>query len=92
MSSTASYEYEWGGEVRETTTDSIEVEITVQVKSSKIAEIVGNRYTIDVPYTATLITNYADGTSGKRYDLEGVFHGVQVNDVRVIFHEDVPLL
>lgn len=92
LSSTASFSQEWGSATSKTKDDSIAVDITVQPRSSKIAEIVGNRYTMDVPYTATLITHYADDTDETKSDFHGVFRGVEVNDIKVIYHEDIPLL
>lgn len=78
------------GATTETKTGEIEVEITLQFKSSKITEIVGTRYTKDLPYTATLIAHYTDGTTGNRGDFEGI--GVEDNDIRVIYHEDIQLV
>lgn len=92
VSASTSMSQDWGGATSETTTDTIAVEISVQPRSSKIAEIVGNRYTMDLPYTATLITHYTDGTTGTRGEFQGVFRGVEVNDIRVIYHADVPLV
>ncbi|PIK48552.1 hypothetical protein BSL78_14577 [Apostichopus japonicus] len=48
VSASTSMSQEWGSATAETTTDTIEVEIAVKPKSSKIAEIVGNRYTMDL--------------------------------------------
>jgi len=91
VSVSASYEHEWGGSTAETFTDTIEVEVAVQPRSQKEAVIVGNRYTTDIPYTATLITEYEDGSRGVRNNYKGVFRGVQVNEIRVIYEADVPL-
>lgn len=46
---------------------------------------------MDVPYTATLITEYEDGSRGVRNNYRGVFRGVQVNEIRVVYEADVPL-
>jgi adenosyl cobinamide kinase/adenosyl cobinamide phosphate guanylyltransferase len=91
VSVTASYSHEWGGSETEARTDTISAQIEVQPKSQKTVVIVGNRYTMDVPYSATLITEYVDGTRAVRNNYRGVYKGVQVNDVQVVYEEDIPL-
>ena len=73
------------------TTDSISADITVQPHSFKVV-IVSNRYVMDVPYTANVTPEYADGTKGSSYTFSGVYEGVQVNEICVIFGADVPLI
>lgn len=51
----------------------------------------GTRYTADVPYKATLTTIYEDGTTGTRDDIEGVFRGMEVNEVHVTYGRDIPI-
>ena len=91
VSTTTTTTQTWGESTTESKTDTIEVEITVQPMSQKTATVVSNRYIADIPYTATLITTYADGSIGVRDDYSGVYRGVQVNEVRVVLDEDVPL-
>ena len=55
------------------------------------ASVVSSRYTADIPYTATLTTIYADGTKDVKYDYEGVYHGAQIDEVKVIYSEAVLL-
>ena len=62
------------------TTDSISADITVQPHSFKVV-IVSNRYVMDVPYTANVTPEYADGTKGSSYTFSGVYEGVQVNEI-----------
>ncbi len=81
----------WGESITTSHTDTISAEITVQPGSQKTATIVSTRYVADVPYTATLITFYADGTRGTRNNYEGVYRGAQIDEVRVVLDEDVPL-
>ncbi|KAJ8042166.1 Natterin-3 [Holothuria leucospilota] len=91
VSTTASFSHEWGGSTTKSYTDSVSVQVSVQPRSQKSAVIVGNRYTMDIPYTATLITEYEDGSRGVRNNYRGVFRGVQVNEIRVVYEADVPL-
>ncbi|KAJ8042094.1 Natterin-3 [Holothuria leucospilota] len=91
VSVAASFSQEWGSSSTKTFSDTIEIEVTVKPHSQKAAVVVGNRYTMDIPYTATLITEYEDGSRGVRNNFKGVFRGVQVNEIRVVYEADVPL-
>ncbi|PIK55310.1 hypothetical protein BSL78_07782 [Apostichopus japonicus] len=92
VSTTASYSHEWGGAETKSHSDTISVQTTVQPRSSKAAIIVGNRYTADVPYEATLITVYDDGSRSTNSHFRGVYRGVQVNEIRVTYEADIPLV
>lgn len=67
------------------------MQVTVQPRSRKEVVVVGNRYTIDLPFTARLITVYEDDSRGVRENYRGVFRGVQVNEIRVVYEADTPL-
>ena len=71
--------------------DSIEAQVTVQPESQKSVTVVTNRYVADVPFTGTLVTEYADGTRTVQYDYEGVYRGAQISEVRVTIEADVPI-
>ena len=92
VSTTATYSYTTEESASETTTDSISADITVQPHSSTAVTIVSNRYVMDVPYTANVTPEYADGTTGSSYTFSGVYEGVQVNKIHVTFGADVPLI
>ena len=91
ISTAATFSYTTEESATNTTTDSISADIVVQPHSSKAVIIVSNRYVMDVPYTANVTPEYADGTRGSPYTYSGVFEGVQVNKVHVTFGADVPL-
>ena len=63
----------------------------VKPRSQKEVIITANRYTADIPYTATLTTIFKDGTRSIQSDYKGTYRGVQVNHVQVIFEPDVPI-
>ena len=88
---TASYSYTTGESVEESKEDSIEVEVTVQPHSQKSVTVTSNRYVMDLPYTCTLTTLYADGSTGVRDNYKGTYEGVQINEIRVVYEEDIPL-
>ena len=55
------------------------------------ATVVSNRYVADVPYTAQLITIYADGTRSVRNNYSGVYRGAQIDETRIVYDAAVPL-
>ena len=65
--------------------------MSVQPKSHKTATLVATRYVADIPYEATLITIYADGTRGVRNRYKGVYRGATVAEVRAVIGEDIPI-
>lgn len=91
VSASTSISTTWGSDISTTKSDSIRAQITVEPRSQKTAVVTGNRYKMDIPYTATLKTVYMDGTSGTNTNFKGVFKGVQVHEVRVVLEKDVPL-
>ena len=88
---TAKYSYTTGGSHKETKTDSTTAKIRVQPRSSVVATITSKRYTMDVPFRATVTPQFTDGSYGAAFTYEGVFEGVQVNDVTVTYSPDVPI-
>ena len=60
---TTSFSYETGGSATETRTDTTEDDIEVPPRSKIQAVIRSNRYTVDVPYTATVTPEFPDGLS-----------------------------
>ena len=91
MSVTSSFSYTTGESASETTIDTITAGVEVLPLSSISAVITSNRYVLDVPYTATVTPEFTDGTVGSPYTFTGVYEGVQVNDIRVIYEANVPL-
>ena len=49
------------------------------------------RYVADVPYTARLITIFADGKRSVRNNYAGVYRGAQISEVRIVYDMAVPL-
>ena len=92
VSTTAMYSYTTEESASKTTSDSIAAVITVQPHSSKSVVVVSNRYVMDVPYTARVTPEYADGSRGSSYTFNGVYKGVQVNKVGLTYGPDVPLI
>ncbi|KAJ8042779.1 Natterin-4 [Holothuria leucospilota] len=90
-SAVGTYEHEWAGYETTTFSDSVDVGITVQPCCTKAAEVSGWRYKMDVPYDATLVTYYADGTQGVREDYQGVFRGVEVSEIHIVYEPDIPI-
>ena len=91
VSVTASFSYTTGESATETKSDQIRVTVQVLPRSKKTAVITATRYVVDVPYSATVIPEFHDGTTGAPYTFEGIYRGTQVNDIQVIFKPDVPL-
>ncbi|WP_411025525.1 hypothetical protein, partial [Salmonella sp. s55004] len=56
-----SYSYEWGEKLTTTITRSISADYDVAPYSIETISILAERYVIDVPYTADLITVYSNG-------------------------------
>ena len=91
VSVTTSFSYTTGQSASETTTDSIRADVEVLPQSMKTATVTSNRYVLDVPYTATVTPEFTDGTNGIPYTFTGVYKGVQLNDIRVMYEADVPI-
>ena len=75
ISVTTSFSYETGGSATETSTDTTQVMIEVPPRSQIQAIIRSNRYTVDVPYTATVTPEFTDGANGTPYSFSGVYSG-----------------
>lgn len=78
----------WGESYTESKSDSIEVQITVQPKSKKSATVQSTRYVMDLPYTATLKTEYIDGSTVTDEDYSGVYEGAHIDEIYVIIGPD----
>ena len=63
-------------------TDKAVMTMTVPGHSQMTGTVAGKRYTIDVPYKATLIKEYYDGTRATS-DINGVYKGVTVGEINV---------
>ena len=63
-------------------TDSIEAGVDVPPGKTYEIKIVGHSMQIDVPYEATLVTTYNDGST-KEERTTGIFVGVETNQFRV---------
>ena len=55
-----------GGSATETTSDTVNVAVAVQPRSQKVVSITSTKSEMDVPYTATVIPQYFDGTKGMK--------------------------
>lgn len=60
-------------------------------RSRKEVIITSTRSVIDVPYIATVIPEFFDGTTGTPYVYSGTFEGVPVNNIKVVYEDDAPL-
>lgn len=92
MSVTTSFSYEWGGSTSKSYEDTITAHVTVQPHQERQVVIVCNHFTTDVPYTATLVTEYMDGSTSITNNYRGVYTGVQVRDIRVHYEPGVPII
>jgi len=61
----------------------IQGSITLQPGQRGLLEVVGHKKTVDIPYTATLVTTLDDGEES-RESITGTIHGVETNQFRVI--------
>ena len=91
VSVSTSFSYTTGQSASETTTDSIRAGVEVLLQSLKAAIVTSTHYVLDVPYTATVTPEFTDGTNGMPYTFTGVYRGVQLNDIQVVYEADVPL-
>lgn len=64
--------------------------MTVSAHSHKTAVVASTRYVADIPYRATLTKIFADGTTEKLNDYNGIYRGVQINSIRVLYEPDIP--
>lgn len=87
----ASFSYTTGGTASETTSDTIQVGVSVLPQSVKSATVTSNRYTIDVPFEATVTPVFPDESEGTPYRFTGLYEGVQMSDVTVVYGPDIPV-
>merc|ERR1712136_235107 len=66
-----------------TKTSSLEAKMKVPAKMQCEAQIVGTKRVMDIPYSATIIEIYDDGTEGRRRRIEGIFTDLETRDFRV---------
>lgn len=91
ISVTTSYSHEWGGSETTSTSDTISPLIKVPPHSQVTAVVTSRRYTADVPYVATLTIVYADDTTGTLTNYRGVYEGVQISNIQVVYEAAVPI-
>ena len=88
---TTHYSYTTGGSATESKEDSITAKVKVKGNHFKVATITSKRYTMDIPFSATVTPQFTDDSYGSPYTYEGIYEGVQVNDVTVTYGPDVPI-
>ncbi len=86
----SSYSYTWGGTVEEEKTDKATMTMEVPGRSQMTGTVAGKRYTVDVPYTATLVVEYYDGTKATSV-INGVYRGVTVAEIEIQYSPATPL-
>ena len=92
MSASATYEYQTGGSQTQQTTHSIEVPVIVKPESKKRVSIISHTVIANVPYTATMVKVYLDGTrSTPIQNFPGVYETVDSSTIEVIYGEDVAI-
>merc|ERR1712136_144666 len=84
------YETRTGEAHHVTKTSSLEAKMKVPAKMQCEAQIVGTKRVMDIPYSATIIEIYDDGTEGRRRRIEGIFTDLETRDFRVIYKECTP--
>lgn len=91
MTAKTSYSFNWGETQTTTKSEAIAASVKVQPKSQKSVIVSSNRYIMDVPYVATLTKEYYYGSKETINDFKGVYEGVQINQVHVVYGEDTPI-
>jgi len=86
----ASYEYSWG--TTKTTTRVIGQTVSASIPAGKQMKVnfVAQRATLDVPYSATFVTEFTNGTKKSEY-ITGVYKGVSVTGLSVEYGQDEPV-
>ncbi|XP_026198843.1 natterin-3-like [Anabas testudineus] len=74
----------------ETTTHSVDVELTVLPNHSCSVKMVGYKYKADIPFTARVTRKYKNGETKWEY-ISGTYKGVQVGDVRAVVDRCQPI-
>ncbi len=91
MTTSKSYEYQAGGSETEQATNSIEVSVTVKPRRGQRVSLVSKTVIVIVPYTATLVKVYADGSKSKKIkNFEGVYQYIRYSSIEVV-HSDIEL-
>lgn len=80
-----------GSTISETKSDEIQLDINAGPRLSCEVTISGTQMNIDVPYTATLVTIFDNG-SEKRENIDGIFSGVETDKVHANYHECTTLV
>jgi hypothetical protein len=70
--------------------DQIRAEIKVPPLSSINATVIGHRMEVDIPYSATLVTTYSDGSTSER-PVSGVYNNVETGRFRIQYGAARPL-
>jgi len=78
----AGFESTMGEVTSESHTDTIEASMLVDPNQQCELKVIGNVRKIDVPYSATIVQKYDDG-SEERSKTEGIFGGVENREFRV---------
>ena len=90
MGSSTTIGFDSGSEFEETMSDTIQARVLVPTMRKVKATINGRKYRSDIPYTATVKKTYFDMTTSKS-KVAGIFEGVEVSEVTVIYGDDYPL-
>eukprot|EP00918_Siedleckia_nematoides_P062106 GHVU01135478.1.p1 GENE.GHVU01135478.1~~GHVU01135478.1.p1 ORF type:complete len:585 (+),score=34.59 GHVU01135478.1:41-1795(+) len=91
VSAKSSYSYQTGGSTTKQESVSYTADVVTQGRHSKKVTLVGYRYKADVSYTATVTTEYTDGTRDVRRRVTGTFNGVSVSDQHIVYGKDIPI-
>ncbi|KAL5270986.1 hypothetical protein ACHWQZ_G001585 [Mnemiopsis leidyi] len=83
-------EFESGSEYEETRSDSITAKVITPSMRKVMATITGKKYRSNIPYTATVKKTYFDQTTSLS-KVSGIFEGVEVSEVEVVYGKDYPL-
>jgi hypothetical protein len=79
-----------GESVTKSFSDSRSATLVAEPHCQVTALIVSNDYTADVPYSGDMVTFFEDGTKETEH-MFGVFKGVAITNVRVVYEQGVPL-
>lgn len=86
----AGFESSMGEVTTESHTDTIEASMEVDPGQQCEMLVIGSVMTIDVPYTATIVKTYDDG-SEDRESTSGIFGGVETTEFRVQYGNCIAL-
>ena len=80
----------YGSETKTTESGSISARVKVPANSKMSIHVTGTRYTVEIPYTASIKKIYKDGTH-KFAQVNGVYRGVAVVGVQLHYSQIEPL-